>query len=52
MNFIILNVFLAFVGGGDVGFGVLDKVVPADAADVGVLTTPDGGADIANALVL
>ena len=52
MNIIIFYVFLPFVGGLDVGFGVFDEIAPADAADVGMFTSPYGGADIANALVL
>ena len=48
----VLNVFLPFVGGGDVGFRVFDEIAPADAADVGMLTTPDSGADITNPFVL
>ena len=47
----VLNVFLPFVGGGDVGFGVFDEIAPADAADVGMFTSPYGGTDIADALV-
>ena len=43
---------LSFVGGGNVGFGVFDEIVPADAADVGMLTSPDSGADVTNALIL
>ena len=52
MDVIILDVVLAFVGGGDVGFGIFDKIAPADTADVGVLASPDGGANITNALVI
>ena len=52
MNIIIRNVFLPFVGGGDVGFGVFDEITPADAADVGMFTAPDGGAEITEAFVL
>ena len=52
MDVIVLNVFLPFVGGGDVGFGGFDEIAPADAADIGVLATPNGGTDIADALVL
>ena len=48
----VLNVFLSFVGGGDIGFGIFDEIAPADAADVRVLTAPDGGASITNAFVL
>ena len=51
MYVIILNMFLSFVGGGDVGFGVFDEIAPADAADVGMFTSPYGGADIAEAFV-
>ena len=52
MYVVILNVFLPFVGRIDVGFGVFDEITPADAADVGVLASPDGGADVTNALIL
>ena len=50
MDVIVLNVFLAFVGGGDVGFGVFDEIAPADAADIGIVAQPNGRAFIANAL--
>ena len=52
MNIKVLYMLLSFVGGGDVGFGVFDEIAPADTADVGMLTSPDSGADVTNALIL